>query len=414
MLKQLYKQIRFQNIYYILASLLAFFAPLSWKISRFMLFTIIGTKFLQFDLKKSISQIKESKALMVLLLFVSYQFITLLWTATSYEDSHIFTRTYILWLAIPILALSLTQKYIKHIITVFLLGMGVSEIISYGMYFGFWTIHGHGSEDPSPFMHHTSYSIFMAFTATLLLNRLFSHTYTIREKMIMGIFFLTVSGNLFISQGRIGQLALIISIILTTILHFRFTLKTVVSSLLIVFSIFFMAYKTSPMFQQRIHMASEDIEKIKQGNLYSSWGIRISFIIVGLDIMQDHPFFGIGLEDTQAIKTLYLKRNAHHFSEDIINYMHYAYHFHNQYLMTTLQGGIVGLCLFLLMFYYLFKLPIQDKELKHLSILFLTIFLVGFISDPFMMYESTRALFIIFISVFIATSLHTQRGTSCA
>lgn len=408
MLKQLSKHIHFQNIYYILASLLAFFAPLSWKIARLILFLIIFTKVLQFDFKTLFSRIKQSKALMALLLFLLYQFITLLWTQTPYHDSHVFIRSYLVWFAIPILALSLKQEQIKPIITVFLLGMGISEIVAYGMYFDFWIINGHGSEDPTPFMHHTSYSIFMAFTAILLLNRLFSNTYRIKEKIIMGLFFITVSGNLFICQGRIGQLAFAISIIIATILHFKFTFKTVMASLLIISTLFFTAYKTSPMFQQRIQMANQDIQKLKEGNLYTSWGIRIAYIILGTDIIQDNLIFGVGLEDTKASKTRYLKDNTYHFSEEVVNYLNYTYHFHNQYLMTALQGGMVGLFLLLLMFYYFFKLPIQDKETKHLSILFSVIFLVGFISDPCMMYEKTRTLFILFISLFILASLHKQ------
>jgi len=395
----------FEKIFYGLSMLLAFVAPVSWKAYRLLLILIITTKIIQFDYKNFLSKIRSSKFLIALLSFLFYQFITFLWTETSYHDSHEFIRGYFLWFAIPILALSIKILHIRNIITAYLLAMAISEVIAYGMYFGFWTINGHGSDYPSPFMHHTSYSIFMAFTAIILLNRIYSHLYTNKEKIIMAIFFVTVTGNLFISQGRIGQLALALAIFIAGILHFKLKLKTLLISIFTISAIFFTAYHISPMFQKRVYMASNDIKKIKEGNLDSSWGIRIAYLMMGSDIIREQPIFGVGIEDTKAVALEYIKENPRHFPDGVINFMKRSHHFHNQYLMTTLQGGIVGLILFIIMFYYLLTLPIADQELKRLSILFTSIFLVAFISDPFMMYDETRALFILFVVLFVAASI---------
>jgi len=411
MIKQLLSQLNFKNIFYNLSLLLAFMTPLSWKISRLIIILLIVTKIVQFDFSKLFQTIRQSKFLIVLLLFLTYQFLTLLWTETPYQESHIFIRSYLLWFIVPVLVSVLDISMVKKLITSFLFGMAVSEMIAYGMYFGFWTIHGHGSDYPSPFMHHTSYSIFMAFTAIILLNRLYASYYTLKEKIIMGIFFTTVTGNLFISQGRIGQLAFAVAILATTLLHFKLRIKTFVSSLVIIAAIFFTAYQVSPMFQQRLQMATQNVNQIKEGDLNSSWGIRVAYLILGEDIIKDNLLFGVGLEDTKKEGMQYLKNNPYHFPQDVINFMHCSYHFHNQFLMTTLQGGLVGLFLLLALFYYLFTLPIKDPELKRLSILFGVIFLVSSISDPFLMYEQTRALFLLFSSLFVAASLQKKEET---
>ncbi len=399
------EKINFEKIFYGLSILLAFVAPVSWKAYRLLLILVITTKIIQFDYKSFLSQIRNSKFLIVLLSFLFYQFITFLWTETAYHDSHEFIRGYFLWFAIPILALSIKILQIRHIITSYLFAMAISVFIAYGMYFGFWTINGHGADYPSPFMNYISYSIFMAFTAIILLNRIYSHLYTNKEKLIMAIFFVTVTGNLFISQGRLGQLAFAFAILIANILHFKLRLKTFLISIFAIGSIFFAAYHISPMFQKRVHMTSNDIKKIKDGNLNSSWGIRIAYIMMGADIIKEHPIFGVGIEDTKAVALEYIKENPRHFPDGVINFMKRSHHFHNQYLMTTLQGGIIGLILFIIMFYYLLTLPIADQELKRLSILFISIFLVAFISDPFMMYDETRALFILFVSLFSAASI---------
>jgi O-antigen ligase len=410
MIKQLLSQINFKNIFYILTLFFAFMAPLSWKISRLIIILIIFIKIIQFDFKKLIYSIKNSKFLLIFLLFLIYQFLTLLWTETSYQEGHIFIRSYLLWFIVPVLVSVLDKKIIKKLITSFLFGMAVSEIIAYGMYFGLWTVHGHGSNYPSPFMHHTSYSVFMAFTAIILLNRLYSTSYTLKEKIIMGIFFTTVTGNLFISQGRIGQLAFAVAILATTLLHFKLRIKTFILSFSMIATIFFTAYQISPMFQKRVHLATQNISKIQDGNLNSSWGIRVAYLILGKDIIKNNLLLGVGLEDTKKVGIQYIKNNPYHFPQDVINFMHISYHFHNQFLMTTLQGGIINLFLLLTLFYYLFTLPIKDIELKNLSILFGIIFFIASISDPFLMYEQTRALFLLFTSLFVSASLQ-NKGT---
>ena len=404
-IKNLRNKINFEKTYYVLSLLFAFAVPLSWKMSRVILTLAIATKVIQFDYKTFYTKVKQSKFLLAFLSFTLYMLLTLLWTETPYKDSHTYTRTYLLWFAVPIIALSIKMINIRKIITVYLLAMAISEVAAYGMYFGFWTINGHGSDYPSPFMWHTPYSIFMAFTAIILLNRIYSNLYTLKEKIVMAIFFLTVSGNLFISQGRIGQLAFAIAIFVAGILHFKLNIKNFLISIVLISTIFFTAYNISPMFQQRITAGQNDIKKIQEGDLASSWGIRVGYIILGSDIIKENPIFGVGLEDTNTEAIKQLKGNSYKFPPYTYDFMHNSYHFHNQYLMTTLQGGLIGIILFVIMFYYLLTLPIEDMELKRLSILFTIIFLIGFVSDPFMMYDETRGLFILFVSLFTAASI---------
>jgi len=149
-------RIQFEKVYYILSLLLAFAAPLSWKAFRLILIVVILTKIVQFDYKAFFSQLRHSKFLIALLAFLLYQLASFLWTETPYHDSHEFIRGLFLWFAIPVLALSLKMHHIRHIITAFLFAMAISELAAYGMYFGFWTINGHGADYPSPFMYHTT------------------------------------------------------------------------------------------------------------------------------------------------------------------------------------------------------------------------------------------------------------------
>lgn len=405
MFSTLYSRIDFGKIYLYLSFLLAFSAPFSWKISRIILILIIFVWFIEADYKKLFNGIRQSKFLTFLTLFVSFQLISIFWTETSYAVSHSYFNNYLLWFAIPVLSVSLKREDLSRIVTVFLSAMFISEIIAYGMYFELWTIRGYGPEYPSPFIHHGAYSVFMAFTALLLLNRIYSSLYSNKEKIVMGIFFLTISGNLFISQGRIGQLAYALAILSAGIMHFRLRIKTLLLSALLIAALFTAAYQMSPMFQHRIEMANNNIDKIMDGNLSSSWGIRVAYIILGAEIIKDHPIIGIGIGDIRAVAQHYIDNDRVQFSTHVEQFLP-KHQFHNQYLMVMVQSGLIGILLFLAMFYALFRLPVADQETKQTSILFGIIFMVAFVSNPFLLVNETRTLFILFTSVFAASSFH--------
>ncbi len=410
MLSTLYSRIDFGKIYLYLSFLLAFSVPFSWKISRVLLILIILVWFIEADYKKLFHGIRQSKFLTFLTFFVSFQLISMFWTSTSYADNHSYFNNYLLWFAIPILSVSLKHQDLSRIVTVFLSAMFVSEIIAYGMYFELWRVRGHGPEYPSPFLHHTVYSVLMAFTALVLLNRIYSTLYSNKEKIVMGIFFLTISGNLFISQGRIGQLAYAVAIFVTGIMHFHLRIKTLLLSILFISTIFATAYHVSPMFEKRVKMGISDIEKIASGNLNSSWGIRVAYILLGAEIIKDHPIIGVGISDTKAVAQSYIDNDRVQFSANLERFIP-KHHFHNQYLMVMIQSGLIGMLLFLAMFYTLFRLPIADTEMKYTSIIFGIVYMVSFISDPFLMVSQTRTLFILFASIFTAASFSLQKTT---
>jgi O-antigen ligase len=334
---------------------------------------------------------------------MAYMSLSILWTTDFIKGlNHI--RLFSYWLLIPILAFYIQKKDINKIITSFLLGMLLSEIIAYGMYLGFWTIHNHGPEYPSPFMHHIIYSIFLAFTATILLYRLLSKNYSLQSKVFILIFFLSVSGNLFISIGRTGQLAYIITIISVFILHFKFSFKSIISSIALIAIIFSTAYQISPNLQKRMLNAKNEINKIQTGNLSSSWGTRIAFWIISYNMFTNDPLLGVGIGDIDLIKAVCIQKikNDYKFNVDFCTKLH----LHNQFLMILIAGGLVGIILFLLLLYRMFSLSILEQEIKALSILFFIILIVSFMTEAVLYRQFSLALFGLFGGLFIASSAH--------
>ena len=100
--------------------------------------------------------------------FILYSIISVLWASDPLFAIN-YIGKYHHMLMIPVIYTSLEKKYIRHIFSAFLLSVFVSEIISYGIIFDLFTYKNATAQFPTPFTHHITYSIFLAFTSTILL-----------------------------------------------------------------------------------------------------------------------------------------------------------------------------------------------------------------------------------------------------
>jgi len=185
--------------------LYAFFIPLSLDLIRILAPLIIIFWFLEGGVKSKIALIKKEPFFLSIGIFLLILLISLLWTDT---DNIKFGIKYITryWYILPMFAIyaSIDKKFIHIALSAFLAGMLIGELVSYSIFFEFIHIEGTTHKDPSPFMHHTIYSVFLVFSAGILLNRIITSEF-IKHKIIYGMFFTTITANLFINSGRIGQ-----------------------------------------------------------------------------------------------------------------------------------------------------------------------------------------------------------------
>ncbi|HGZ71242.1 MAG TPA: O-antigen ligase family protein [Nitratifractor sp.] len=396
-------KINFQKTYHYLLLLFAFTLPLSRALNSISIALLLLLLLLQGNYKVQFARLKESPFAMSILAFISYTILSLLWTQNLKTGLN-GQLLYLYWLAIFAIALNVKKEDIHLIIKAFILGMVVSEILSYGMFFGIWEINGHGKEYPSPFMMHIDYSIFLAFTAIVLLNRLLSNRYTKKEKAAILFFFLTICGNLFINEGRTGQVALAFGIFAVAFIHFKLTLKSFFLSVLLLATILLVSFNFIDKFHTRVLDAKTDIIKIDEGKFTDSLGQRVAMYIVAADIVEENPFIGVGVGDYKDAAAAALEKNTHGFSKSVVDFIP-KNHFHSQYLNVLVQGGIIGLALLLWLFYQFAKLPIEDPELKELSILAIVVLLAGFLPEPLLLKQFTNNLFILFAGLFLGASL---------
>ncbi|PCJ29073.1 MAG: hypothetical protein COA99_19890 [Moraxellaceae bacterium] len=399
----LQKPNKFEKTYYYLILFFAFIMPLSRALVSLFVILLPIIWIYEGDFKRKWQEIKSSKFLLAIILFTFYSSISFFWSENILEALNQI-RLFSYFILIFVIATSLQPKYIPQIITSFLMGMFVSEIIAYGVFFELWTFKNATVQNPSPFMIHIDYSVFLAITSILLLNRLISSKYTLNEKILFAFFFCTVTGNLFLATGRTGQVALIAGIIVMTLLHFKLTLKSLVLSLFLIGSIYTTAYTLSNSFKIRTAQAYSNIEGIINMNFNSSWGIRAAFWITTYDILKEHPL-GVGIGDFQDETAKIIEKKKYTFLDSSTKEFISTNHPHNEFLLILLQTGIIGLVLFFYMIYQLYQLQIKDKELKELSILFLTIYFVSCMTEPLLVKQFPIAIFVLFVGVFSTDSL---------
>ncbi|HIQ51063.1 MAG TPA: O-antigen ligase family protein [Nautiliaceae bacterium] len=399
------KSINFDKINTFFLLMFAFFLPLSRALNSFFVIYFSIIFLLNVGKKELLKKYLNNYLFWTIVLFILYLTISLLWSEDKIKGISTL-KYYWQWIAIFGIALvvSLKPEKIKSVISAFIFGMLVSEILSYGMFFEIWHINGKGADEPSPYMMHIDYSVFLAFTAMILLNRCFSHNYSHKEKILIAIFFITVVGNLFINKGRTGQLSFLIAIFISFFLHYRVSLKNFIIISLFAIFIFGIAYNVSNHFKTRVNAGIVDIQKILEGQYYTSVGLRVAQYFIVKDLFQENPLFGTGIggRDT-SVKELF-ERNNYAFSDPTKNFLA-TNHSHNQYLQIIIENGLIGFILMLLVLYNLFKLKIKDPELNELKIIFVTIYIVAFIAEPLWLKQFTNVLFILFTGLFLGASL---------
>ncbi|MGE4420318.1 MAG: O-antigen ligase family protein [Sulfurimonas sp.] len=381
----------------------AFIIPLSKAAISFFLFWFFFLLLYKRDYKNSFEILKNNSIFLYIALFLSYMYLSLLWSEDIKEGLNQ-ARLYTYWvLLLPAVAILTKKEWLDSILKGFLLGMFISEILAYGIFFDLWSINDATPNYPTPFMTHIHYSIFLAFTSLVLLHKVLSQNSSLYAKLPYLLFFFITTTNLMFSTGRAGQLAFFCSLVILIFLKYKVSLKSIAISLVSVMMIFFVAYSNLDLFKKRADAAISDIEHISNQNYQNSFGIRVLYWIITAESLKEKPLFGEGIGDFTVAAKKAVNENNFGLDESGIEFLT-TQHYHNQYLMVATQGGLVGLFLMFLLFLGFFRLKIKDMELKEISILGISVILVGFIAEPLWMLQFPNTLFLFIASISIVAS----------
>ncbi len=356
--------------------------------------------------KVRFQEYSSSKVIMTLFMFISLLIISLFW-AKDLLEGIAYIGKYWHFLIILVLFTELKKEYIPVLISSFLSGVFLCEVVSYGIFFEIWKYKDVLPTDPSPFMDHISYSVFLAFTAMILLCRIFSE-FDSKKKFIYILLLISVTTNLFLNGGRTGQVAFIVALIVLTFLNTKEKVKAVFISMLALVVILSTAYVLSPNFNLRITQFVTSIDKIYVENKYnSSTGIRLSLWIMGLDEITDSISVGNGIGNEMINLEHYAKK--HGFPID--DYAVYSDH-HNMFITYGVLLGQLGLIILIGLFYLIFTLKIEDPLYGNLNKVFITIFALWSFTGITFHAMDPMTLFVFFVGLFNAMSHNLKKRFS--
>ncbi len=346
---------------------------------------------------KRILEIFKLPVVKALLLFLFFNVLSLLWSE-HLLSAWDYVLKYWYFLPLVVIATSLEKRYVSVALSAFVLGMFISEILSYGVFFEVWQFNKATIENPTPFMHHIEYSVFLAFTALLVLNHIFNAT-QLRTKILYSVFFITVSGNLFLTAGRTGQFAFIVGLFVLALVSFKNKIKALGISIILTGVILFVAFSISNTFKERLIIGSENlVNLVEKRDFCTSWGGRVGAWILSKEIILKSPILGEGTTDAMnEFHTLIDKKYPQ------MRCMHDSFmHVHNQYLQIFVQLGVIGLLLFIFMFYTIFTLEIKKKEYRNIKYIYLAVLLFSMIPEVLLHRQFNMALFAFVIGLLVA------------
>jgi len=370
--------------------------PLSAQVSRCIAVSMLVLCLFEGGWKQKILAIKKEFLIKALFLLIAVLSLSLLWTQS--ENLHIGIR-YItrFWYLLPLLViyLFLEKKMIPYLFSAFLLGMFISEVASYGIFFELIHIPKKSPINPAPFMHHTIYSVFLVTAIGILLNKLLNNS-KIAYRVFGGIFFLTMTANLFINAGRTGQILFFLVVSYVVLDNFKLTFRSIISVILLICVVPLLAFYYSPNFKNRMIEGYNDLTQLTNYN--TSLGARAGLYLISKEIIQGAPLLGVGAGDYLEEKQVIVEQKL-----PTWDYLRRLHHFHNQYIEFFIIAGILGFSAYLLILIALMSLSIREHEIKQIKfIILITFTLTSLIDQTFHTYQGL-SLFALFVGTILAT-----------
>lgn len=323
---------------------IGFSVPISTALDNVLLFVIliswlIGAGFLQ-----KLTVIKTNPVALAALAFFGLLVAGCFYGQGTTTEALYYLGKYLDVFFIPILiCLFKEEKDRRRAIAGFMLAMALTLTLSYiiktGIFSQNFLLQG-TPDNPHVFKLHITQSIFMAFFAYLLaMKARYAESPRLRLAFALGAA-LAAYNVLFMVQGRTGYLVLAVLLV-----YFCFDWlgrKGLAVALAVGLVMGVAGYYGAGTMQKRVKLVATEIAAWQpgQGSLTSS-GLRMDYYTNSLTIIRDHPLFGTG---TGGFEKAYDEKIR---NTDMVP----SNNPHNQYLLITVQLGVLGLGLLLYLFF---------------------------------------------------------------
>lgn len=390
--------------------LLSIAIPTSIAITNLLIAAIILFWFLDGRFKNKIKEFTLLKWPIHLFFLVFFYMLGLLWGDNHNHAAWVFQRLGLILVLPFFVTLPITKKTIRRSVLAFLITLFISSLLAIAInnniinpisyYFSFIS----NREINSAFLQYNYHNILLSFGFLLCL-------YVIIEKQSTNInlflvFILVYVISIYTELGRAGQvLVFFVSIFYILYYNLKHPIKlTKYLSLFLCSQLFF--YNYSSVYKERV---DNTVYKVKnkgfKPNNNKLKDIRYVMFDKSINKIKNKPILGHG---TGSFKTIYDKEiKRKNFDEEgvlsnVINddwkYNHMTPH--NNYLFIAFELGIIGLYIFLSMFYHKIKELRRHKHGIHKILLPISYMLLMFIDSYFFIFTIT-ASYIYLLTIYI-------------
>ena len=357
----------------VLLCALAFLFPLTRAgLQNAILFFVLVTFLISKERGSLLSIYKTNITAKIGALLFSYLALSILWNGIS-EDTFKFLLKYREFILIGTLVALLTNEFIfKLTYRAFLLGLILTLVASYLIYFDLWFWRNGGWNSLHARIFHglqMNILLLICLYQILIKKKYSAFSVTILVAIVINL--------IFIEPGRNSQLTMLILLAFFGVIYLFQSggrKAATIFGILIAFISLFMAFKEADVRllanQSQMQNAINTMNEREIRNL----DVRAAFYINGFRLLSERPLSGYGLGNTkqpyQQLKDSQKRNNE----QDVYSAPN---HVHNQFLQISLEAGIMGGILFTIFL-------ISILFLKHISpALKIGIFIITALSNLF-------------------------------
>ncbi len=395
--------------------LVLFFLTLPYNIanSQIGLFSILIFLCSIKNIKNNFRQILNEKAVIYLLVFILFSYLSLLWSELPLKEGDYHTNIdrfkyyFLIFTGIYFSDLNLIQ--IKKLFLFIAIAPILSLLVYYSNFFGISNLYASTlpiAGDFKFFSHYLIQNFYILFASLYLYLHVFHSLKSKNIKLVtlyLGLFIL-VSAALFIdvrTSARLINLAYLLMLIIVPIFYLRARVTILILLPIVLAASIYISLDKN--IQRGIHNLKVAITTERYTG---SWGARLAFSIIGLKIFIDNPIIGASINDVSHHIVEIKKREPQYYGDKTIR-------IHNGHINFLAQIGTIGYILFLIMIHQFYKIKLTDRELfifKQSSIIIILFIMLG--EHYFSIKSTTNFIAIIFALFVLSYKLDQQNATS--
>ena len=372
------------NIRNLLFVLLGLSLPFSVAISNILVVSLLLSVVLEGDFRTKIRRIKSSKWMVSLSLLLILYCLSFFIYGQFSDTIWLLKRVSILWILPILYSVSLPIKTIYKSLFAFSFSMFLSSVIAISENIELININGE-NWTWAAFLKYTDHNIFLASSIVISIYLLYKIEFHKKYKKIIFFFLPFYLLSIFTEAGKSGQIVLILLLVLFFIFFFKNNTKKLIISVITLIIGVFVIYNTSEIVEKRFTYEIKRFIKNKTNS-------RSLLFNHSIDLIKENSVLGYG---AGSFTDKFGEINEE--TKKVLRHQHKAPH--NNYLYVWLELGLLGLLLFLLIFYF------QIKELSHQNdgdfmILLPIMYLCIMMTDTYLFNQNTLILYI-FLSVIV-------------